>query len=115
MRIVNREEFLKLPEGVIYQKYEPIIVNTNVCVKVETSNDDWYYASLSENIDYHSSEHFIGIMQDAEESGSGFKADYTTYERDGLYEQDQRFIIYDRDDVRNLLETLRRIEDNYPI
>jgi len=101
MRILNRKQFLAMPSGTIYSRYEPI-VSRDLEVKRDTldNGDDWFYVS------------FIGSPECENEAG-----DVEAYEkmltedvpiepyqiRDGAFEQDEMFLVYTEADVSVIL------------
>jgi len=45
LKIINRERFLKLPDGVVYAKYKPMCFE-EICIKGGSSEVDWAYQDL---------------------------------------------------------------------
>ena len=111
MRIVNKQEFYKLPEGTLFANYEPIIFN-GLCIKYQNMyNDknepiDYIYESLLGNVDCESTEHFADILLKAEENGNSFKLDFDCGERDGCYEAEELFAIYEKEDMVEFIRKL---------
>ena len=111
MRIVNKQEFYRLPEGTLFAKYEPIIFD-GLFIKYQNMCDhqnnpiDYVYESLLCNVDCESSGHFADILLEAEEKGNSFKLDFDCGERDGLYEDDELFAIYEKEDINEFIRKL---------
>lgn len=112
MKIVSRKEFLVLPNGVLFRKYEPcvfqdILIKTNsysndfVCVSL-----DWVKVDNPEQNDYDT-------LKNAMNNGESFKFDYDITYRDGLFD-DEWFAVYEKDDVKELLKVLEYQLNNYP-
>jgi hypothetical protein len=120
MRIVNREEFLKLQAGVLYQKYEHCVIDGNLSLKGETIKDreqkniDWFYTDLSDNIEADNSNERIDILFEAADKGTAFKMDYFCGERDGMHKQEQLFIVYEKKDIESLMYFLVSTHNAYP-
>lgn len=111
MRIVNKQEFYKLPEGTLFAKYKPIIFD-DLCIKYQNMYNhkkepiDYVYESLLGNVDCESSGDVTDILLEAEEKGNSFKLDFDCGERDGLYEDDALFAIYEKEDVVEFIRKL---------
>lgn len=104
MRIVNRQEFLQLPEGTVYAKYAPIYTE-ELCIKNgNVGNNDWDSQSLDtiSLVDNCGSEELYDIMDKALD-GSPFKMDTNATCMDGLYNKDQLFIVYTKEEVGKLI------------
>ena len=90
MRIVNKQEFYKLPSGTLYSEYEPCIF-TGLKIKNDTifNGDepiDFSYEDLIGNVETNSSNDFIDILDKCEKDKTEFNLDFECGERDGLYE-----------------------------
>lgn len=115
MKIINRLEFLKLPSGTVYCKYTPQIfgdLHVKACNPSDGWGNDWLYTSLTGEFDIEgcgSSTHHHDTLVFAEDIGLEFKADYEVSGRDGLYEEDQLFCIYDKSDIVSLINKLQTI------
>ncbi|QDD91920.1 hypothetical protein [Pseudomonas oryzihabitans] len=112
MRIVNREAFLAMPAGTVFCKYEPCVFG-NLEIKGESTVN-----AQGEHIDYWSQD-LAGALK-AENSGDYFEAieaaeagqsvamDFDCQSRDGLYEQDQLFAVWEPHDVLGLIRRLHQ-------
>jgi len=108
MRIVNRIEFLKLPKGILYSKYKLNEgVKESLCIKNETIGDnDWSYLCLTqpEPINCNNYEECLEVFKQAEQdSNFNFELDMESSYRDGLYEEDIKFLIYDENDINKVI------------
>ena len=111
MRIVDRKTFLAMPEGTVFAKYDPSIFR-ELMVKFDSrpaSGEmvDFYYASLTDEVDCSGSCERDGIMDLAEQDGVPFALHFNTQCRDGLYDADQLFAVWERDDVEGLIARLQ--------
>lgn len=113
MHIVDRKTFLALPNGIIYSHYESLGTITGLCQKTETRNNDWYCQDLIDSVDANDSNEFFDIMLAAEQGGS-FKMDLNCEERDGSFDELERFVIYNKEDLEQLVGELTEITKNYP-
>lgn len=107
MKIVNLEEFRKLPEGTLFMKYEPCVFGELQC-KGET----WEHDFLCENVTYWpdctGSDDFADKLQEAEDHGTSVLLDFDSSGRDGFFENEQLFAVYERRDMEMLMDKLRR-------
>ena len=111
MKIVNKEEFYKLSEGVVYSEYEPCII-TELFIKGSTLSSkntpiDYTCLSLIGNLDSNNSEEFYNILESSQENKTTFKLDFENYSRDGLYGDDQLYCIYEKQDLEELIKVLQ--------
>jgi len=106
MKIVNIETFLKMPEGTIYTKYQSFGMVNGFYLKGESIGDiDWWYMDLLLSTEAKDSDEFFGLMDKAE-YGKEFPVAYHTHSRDGLYEEEQMFLIYSEEDIKKLVDVL---------
>lgn len=107
MRIVNLEQFLKLPDGTMFSKYEPCIFSGLMIKKgsiIEAS--DFFYINLIDTVEANDSGDFVSILTKAETEQTSFKLAFNCIERDGLFNKDQLFAVYEKQDVMVLINTL---------
>ena len=107
MKIVNLEVFRKLPEGTIYSKYTPTVFD-GLKIKGETWEYDFLYQELIGNIDANSSEEFNEICEKSQTEDIDLPLDFDCYERDGLFEKNQLFAIYNEKDIEALINRLKK-------
>lgn len=109
MKIVNREEFLKLPSDTLFSLYTPSYFG-EITIKGDTIlPNDFRYQDINEAVDCRSSEEFSTILHSAQENGTSFKMDFQCWSRDGLYDNDQLYAVWDNDDVKALIVRLNKI------
>lgn len=108
MRIVNKQEFLKLPEGILYSDFEPFSFS-GLKIKGETWDSDFIYQDLIGNVDAPSSSDSFDVLYNANETGESFSLDFDCGCRDGLYDNDQLFAIYETEDVIGLINRLNML------
>lgn len=107
MRIVKREEFLKLPSGTVYATHYNDDGFGTLCIKRSSSpNNDWYYTDLNDFDDCDNSDDRYKKMKLMREEGASYPLRLDTQSRDGLFEEDEFFAIYERGDIQNIITKL---------
>lgn len=112
MKIVNRKEFLLLPEATLYATHYESDGFGCLCMKYKTYFDDdnnpitWNYMELGNFDDYNNSEERYKKIDAMKEIGSEFPLRLNAVSRDGLYDQDQLFAVYDIEDTKRIIEVL---------
>ena len=115
MKILNKEEFLALPAGIIYSKYQPVGMFDGLYLKGESLENDWKYKSLISTVDFPIGDSDVNIyLLNVQKHGATFRMDLECGERDGLYNTDEYFAVYDTTDVRELLMELVEKFKHYP-
>lgn len=111
MRIVNREEFLKLPAGTLYAKYQSLGCWGALEIKEESTDfNDWYqYNLLNGWAGCGSSDQFYDKVMLAEKGEAQLSNDFDCSGRDGLFDDDQLFIVYDKWDIEQLIKKLQEL------
>jgi hypothetical protein len=110
MRIVNKQEFYKLPSGTLYSEYEPCIF-TGLKIKNETiihdnEPEDFFYEDLIGNVCADSSAVFIDILEKCEKDKSEFNLNFESGSRDGLFEDGALYAVYNTDEILALSEKI---------
>lgn len=97
MKVLNLEQFLGRPAGTIFCKYEPCCVEC-LEIKAENINENDFVAM---SIDGFSS-------NDSSGGGVGDEFEYRDdyYGRDGLYEEDQLFLVYSKKEIEKMVNVL---------
>jgi len=102
MKIINLEEFLKLPSNTLFHKYTPQVfggLQVKACDPFDNYAPSFYVKDL-----YGFTEGSVcsETNSDIIDSGS-FKWDLNSVGRDGMYDYDQLFCVYENDDVERLI------------
>lgn len=107
MRIVDRATFLALPAGTVYAKYQPQICESISIKQSCVGDNDWTYTPL-DTISFIDSEDDGDLSDklDGMEAGDEVKTEMYISYRDGLFNKNDRFMIYDQTDTKNLIELL---------
>ena len=113
MKIVDKAEFYALPEGTLYSDYEPFIFS-GLKIKQRTIYSegkpiDFAYECLIGNVESDSSNQFFDILYKAKKENASFKLDFDCCERDGLYDENQMFAVYEKEDLDGLISKLNSI------
>ena len=106
MRIVNLKTFRELPVGTIFQKYNPYCFD-ELSVKNKSLPHDFFYEPITGCVDCNSSDDFVMQLTKAE-NGESIKMDFNIGQRDGCFEDDQLFAIYEMEDVFKLKDKINQ-------
>lgn len=110
MKIVDRATFLALPKGTVYAKVDRLHFEGELCIKVDCrGTNDWYSVDLASpwfegadsGLAYHD-------LFDRAFAGERVAIDVETSVDDGLYDEDQRFAIFEPDDVAKMIAALQQ-------
>lgn len=106
MRLVNLTEFLKLPSGTMFCKYQPQIFD-ELCIKLDTINEmDFYYRNLYD-INASGSEEETDMIYIAEEdSNYQLPIDCETYGRDGFFDRTQIYAVFTEEEKQKIKENI---------
>lgn len=115
MKIVNRETFLTLPAGTVFAKYTPCSFG-DVQMKADTCGADFVCNSLIPMFEgWSDSDSFLRVCDAMEAGESSPPFDYDSYGRDGFFDQDQLFAVFERRDLEALISQLQAcLADGYP-
>jgi len=105
MKIINLTQFRAMPEGTVFMKYEPCVFEP-LSVKGETWEFDFISASITDEVDADSSEEMENKLRYAENSGESIDMDFEGYIRDGCFEPNQLFAVYEKKDIEGLINKL---------
>jgi hypothetical protein len=108
MKIISRKEFMKMPIGTIFSYYEPSCFR-ELMVKASDLTEwenDFLYDNIIGAIKTVSSEAF-SVKCDLMEVGESVSMDFEKTLREGLFDEDQLFAIYEKEDVGKLIKRLQ--------
>lgn len=107
MRIVKRDQFLKLPENTLYRKFRP---NVFEGIEMKVSAPEYKYGYIYipiDIVDAPGSDEADELLDEARYNGKKFMIDYeASFRRSGVDPEDQLYIIYDKDDIQCLINFL---------
>lgn len=108
MRIVNKQEFYTLPSGTLYSEYRPchfngLMIKLDTCYHSENNDPfDFLYIDLIGSVKAESSDEEADILHAREKDGKSFAMEFDCSARDGLYEDDALYAIYEVEDIMGL-------------
>lgn len=111
MKIVNKEDFYKLPTGTLFANYQPIIFEGLFIKGINLYDDeglpyDFIQESLLGNLDCSGSTEQDEILFKAEKEGLSFKLDFDNSTREGFYDSEDLYAIYEKHDVQQFVSKL---------
>ena len=110
MKIITRAEFLKMPKNTLYANYEPCWFGP-ISIKGETIGNDFLVQQIADSIVANDSEEFADKLEEAKNTGKSVEMDFDIEGRDGMFEDNQLFAIYERRDIDYLINRLERCLD----
>lgn len=113
MKIVNLEQFLKMPNGTVFSKYEPCYFNGLMIKDMNSGEIDFYYMSLIGNVDSTHTGDFFDKCEEAQKTGRSLKLDFDVIERNAMYNKNQLFAVYEKEDIEGLVKSLTNYESKY--
>ena len=105
MRIVNSETFLAMPANTVYShmdKMDELLIKGDTC-----NGNHFFYQELSDSVDAYSSDVQSGILDDARDNGTSFDMDFHIQCRDGMFDMDVFYVVWERSDVEGLIDRLK--------
>jgi hypothetical protein len=108
MKIVNRKTFLQLPEGTLFKKASEPWAFDDLCVKGVSLGDapdyiDFFYMPLGE---VQTEDTFSLAMTLMAEAGDTYPLDLDTSSRDGMFDKEAMFLVFEKADVEALRDFL---------
>lgn len=99
---------LKMPQGTVFSYYKPCFFN-GLYIKNSDENDeiDFVVSNLVGAVEVNNSEDFVekcGRM----EKGESLSTDFNFSGREGMFDNEQLFAIYEKDDVEKLIKELNQ-------
>ncbi len=108
MKIINRKDFLKVASGTVYSLYETHFFN-GLYVKGDTMREDFgCYEISSPFIDAGDNDSLSPKIIAMAETGESLPVDFTMFGRDGCFEENQLFAVWERNDVLGLIDLLEK-------
>lgn len=113
MKIINRKEFLSMPSGTLFSYFQPNVFDglkikhhTLYCDSIPC---DFVYQSLIGNVKCNGSDDMDDILYNALENGTRFELGFDSAGREALYDEDQLFAVYEKNDLADLIITLQKL------
>ena len=110
MRIVNQEEFLKLPANTLFSYYTPQVfdeLEIKCCSPEYGWKNDYLHDTIIGAIENDSSTDLnekVRIM----EMGGSVESDFEYTGRNGMFEPSTMYLIYEKKDVVKLIDRLKK-------
>lgn len=99
---------LKMPKGTVFSYYEPCCFRELEIKADDPGNyeNDWLFDSLIGAVHNDNSEEFIENCTRMEK-GESMPVDFEYTSRDGLFEDEQLYAVYEKEDVEKLIKRLQ--------
>jgi hypothetical protein len=112
MKIVNLQQFLAMPNETLFSKYEPCFFH-NLSIKTENCGKrDFFVQQLVDAIECGGSDDFFNKLEEAQINGVSLKMDFDCGGRDGCFEDDQLFAVWEKEDIEALINRLQKCIGN---
>lgn len=105
MRIYDRQAFLQLPPGTLFCKGKPWVFETLQVKEVSLPND--FFCRELQWIEASSSDVAFNRLEAMRATGASFPLE-TGIGRDGCYDDEDMFLVYEPEDLRELQACLVR-------
>lgn len=110
MKILNRKEFLKMPVDTVYSRLPQLIEVNGLEIKGESIEHgegycDWMYFHFIGQVESSDSEEYDAFYFDMEENGTEHPMQ-VVWQRDGAFDETEKFVVYSHFDVRCMIEAL---------
>lgn len=111
MKILNRKEFLKTPANTLFSYYEPCVfrgLNIKTTDKTHYENDFVYFGLIGEFNIFDTSEFFK--VCEKMENGESVPLSLEETQREGLFDDEQLFLVYEEDDIKKIIDVLSNLK-----
>jgi len=110
MKIINRKQFLDLPKDTLFSKFQPNVFG-DLSIKGDTLYNgdeaiDFFLTDVADPVDCSSSDDLDRKLDIAVKLGSSLNTNYNIEGRDGCYDDNELFAVYERQDVLKLINRL---------
>lgn len=112
MRIVNRQEFLSLPANTVFSlsSWTESTNSTNIehlYIKGDTVAGVDYYEQTIPDFDWDDSEVHADTVLSAIESGDNIPLCLNSETRNGMFNSEQKYVVWDNHDIHVLIDRLK--------
>lgn len=105
MRILNLEQFRALPEYTFFSKYAPCVFGP-LEIKGDTWSVDFLCQDIASAVEYEDTGEFFDKLEASRVTGSSIAVDLDGWYRDGLFDKDQLFAVWEAEDIAKLVTCL---------
>jgi hypothetical protein len=111
MKILNRQQFLALTGPVLYAKYEPCISTSDLSIKYpnDMPNDFVYVDLVIGSVSAKGQDDLVDMVGAAVLPDVSIEMDFDSTMRDGCFDKDQLFAVYEKADVQKLINKLQEV------
>ena len=107
MKILNRQQFLDTPAGTLFSYNDG---DTFYDLNVKTSDKehwetDFIFFNLIGSFEYKNSGEYDTVIDNLV-SGASIPAVFYNTSREGLFDKEQLFLVYDKDDIAKMISVL---------
>jgi hypothetical protein len=117
MKLYNREDFLDLPKNTIYSRVDETVGEICYGLFCKTSDtsvmeNDWFEQDLISEAGFPNAledgREAIEYALDIRDEYKDFETDLQCIGRDGCFDYDDKFVVWDKKDVIKLIEYLKK-------
>lgn len=113
MKILTRKQFLDTPPETLFSYYDPCSFR-GLYIKTSDNSpngysNDFLYDDLIAPVECNNSSEYLENIELCEKGGS-MSLDFEYTDREGLFEYEQLFAIYEKEDVKKLIKRLQDME-----
>ena len=115
MKILTRDQFIKMPSGTLWSYYSPCVFR-ELNIKDsgnEECTPDFVMSQLIGAVDVQSGDEFIEKCE-LMEKGKSVSVDFKSTGREGLFDDKQLYAVYEDHDVTQLIDRLRLTLEKTP-
>jgi hypothetical protein len=108
MKILTRKQFMEMPAGTVFSYYQPCFFN-GLSIKdssPEKGYPDFSMSDLIGSVEHGNSDEF-STKCDQMELGESMPVDFEFSGREGLFDDELLYAVYEKEDVIKLINRLR--------
>lgn len=106
MKIVDRKTFLSMPENTLFSKYSPCHME-EFAIKLDTlETNDFIVQYIDSAIEHTDSGNWSSLLDKSQATGCSLPMDFNCSSRDGCFDDYQLFAVWEKEDVRKLIDRL---------
>lgn len=105
MRILSRDEFLRMPSGTLYAPLETPWSFGEISIKGESYNNDFLECGITW-VEGDSSDEAVNRLEEMLADSSVSYPVQSTYGREGIFDNDIKYLIYEKEDIKSIFEEL---------